>query len=153
MPSLAHFVLTSGISRFSGILPKNERVLPILPKKGPSVLEFQQEGRFNQASRTKRIKTCSCCRCTVDCTVRTTVPSSQKLRAVGRTTVHLHRARSLGHTGARAFRHDRASPIFLASKPVLRGVVTDLSVCFQKNWVRRFFQGFFSILQHQSRLN
>ena len=43
MLSLAHFVLTSGISQFSGILPKNERVLAILPKKGALVLEFRQE--------------------------------------------------------------------------------------------------------------
>ena len=32
MLSLAYFLLTSGISQFSGILPKNERVLEILPK-------------------------------------------------------------------------------------------------------------------------
>jgi len=43
MLSLAHFVLTSGISQFSGIVPKNERVLPILLKRGALGLEFQQE--------------------------------------------------------------------------------------------------------------
>ena len=43
MLSLAHFVLTSGISQLSGILPKIERVLPILPKRGALVLEFRQE--------------------------------------------------------------------------------------------------------------
>ena len=43
MLSLAHFVPTSGISQFSGILPKNERVFQMLPKTGAFVLEFQQE--------------------------------------------------------------------------------------------------------------
>ena len=43
MLSLAHFVLTSGISQFSGILPKNERVLPIFAEKGSYGLEFQQK--------------------------------------------------------------------------------------------------------------
>ena len=113
--SLAHFVLTSGISQFSGILPKNERVLAILPKKGALVLEFRQEWRFNEALGTKRIRTSSCCRGTVDCRVSTTMPWSQKLRTVRRKTVHLNRARSLGCTGARAFRHDRASSVFLAT--------------------------------------
>ena len=43
MLSLAHFVLTSGISQFSGILPKNERVLPILLKRGAPRVELLQE--------------------------------------------------------------------------------------------------------------
>jgi len=42
MLSLAHFVIMSGISQFLGI-PKNERVLPILPKKGALGVEFQQQ--------------------------------------------------------------------------------------------------------------
>ena len=113
--SLAHFVLTSGTSQFSRILPKNERVLAILPKKGALVLEFRQEWRFNEALGTKRIRTSSCCRGTVDCRVSTTMPWSQKLRTVRRKTVHLDRARPLGCTGVRAFRHDRASSVFLAT--------------------------------------
>ena len=40
MLSLAHFVLTSDISQFSGFLPKNERLLPILLKRGALALEF-----------------------------------------------------------------------------------------------------------------
>ena len=43
MLSLAHFALTSGISQFNVMLPKNERVLQILPKRVALVLEFQQE--------------------------------------------------------------------------------------------------------------
>ena len=40
------------------------------------MLEFQQEWRLNEASGTKRIRTSSCCRRTVDCRVRTTMPWS-----------------------------------------------------------------------------
>ena len=43
MLSLAHFVLTSGISQFLGILPKHERVLSILQKRGDLILDFKQE--------------------------------------------------------------------------------------------------------------
>jgi len=43
MLSFAHFVLKSGISQFSGILPKNERVSPILPKRLALGVDFQQE--------------------------------------------------------------------------------------------------------------
>jgi len=39
LPSLTYFVLTSGISRFSGALSKNVRVLPILSKREALGLE------------------------------------------------------------------------------------------------------------------
>ena len=81
MLSLAHFGLTSCISEFTGILPM-----------GALVLEFKQEWRFNEAPRTKRIRTSSCCRRTVDYRVHTTVPWSQKLSTVGRTAAHLWHA-------------------------------------------------------------
>jgi len=41
--SLAYFALTSGISWFSGALPKNVRVLPILPKREALGVESQEE--------------------------------------------------------------------------------------------------------------
>ena len=102
MLSLAHFALTSGISKFHVMLPKNERVWPILPKRVALVLEFQQEWRFNGAPGIERIRTSSGYRRMVHCRVLTTMPWSQKLRTIRRTTVHLNRAQSLGCTGARA---------------------------------------------------
>jgi len=135
MFSLAHFVLTISISQFSGILPKNAGVLSILPKRGVSGLEFQQEWSFNEASRTKRIRTSSCCRRTGGCRVHMTLPWSQKLCTV----VRFSRAQSLGRTGARACRHDHVSQFFSRLNQFCERRLGWLRFCFKKAGVRRFF--------------
>jgi len=71
--SLAYFVLMTGIARFSGALPKNMRVLPILSKREALGVESQKKWRFDEAPGTKRSKNGSCSRRTVSCRVCTTV--------------------------------------------------------------------------------
>jgi len=110
--SLAYFVLTTGISHFSGAFPKSVGILPILAKREALGTEFQEEWGVWRGLGTKGSKNGSCNKHTVDCRVRTTVPWSQKLRTVEGTTGHLNHAWTLGRTVARAYTHDRAWPNF-----------------------------------------
>jgi len=55
-------------------------------------MKSQEDQRFDEAPTTTGIKTAGYCRRTVDYRVRTTVPWSQKLCAVGRTTGCFNRA-------------------------------------------------------------
>jgi len=92
MLSLAHFVLTSGISQFQVSCPRMSEFYQFLLKTGALGLEFQQEWSFNEAPRVKRIRTSSCCRRTVGCRIRTTVLWSQKLRTVEHAIVRFNHA-------------------------------------------------------------
>jgi len=53
MLSLAYVVLKSGISCFSGVFPKNARVLPIFQKRKALGAEFQEQWRFGEPPGTK----------------------------------------------------------------------------------------------------